>query len=147
MKSIYFGLIMAFSIHSPGYAEIYKWVDEDGNVHYTDRSLKNSKEMNISVDDAVENDISVDDRNERRQKLIDAMREDREEKERLKKEEQKRNRKLRKQCQWARDSLRNYEASGGIYNLDKEGKRVVLSDEERNKFINKLRSDIKKHCK
>ena len=92
-------------------------------------------------------DVKKDNRTEKRRKLIDAMEEDRKEKEKLKKEEQKRKQSLKRQCQWAKDQLRGYETAGGIYNLDKDGQRVVMSDKERSKATNKLRTDIKKHCK
>lgn len=128
-------------------AEVYKWIDKDGNVHYTDRSVKNSEEMNISTETEAKKSSAVDERKQRRQKLADALREDRKEKERLKKEEQKKKKKLKRQCQVAKDQLRNYKSAGGIYDLDKDGKRIMLSDKERSQFTNQLQSAIKKYCK
>jgi len=39
--------IVAFSQYSV--AEIYKWVDEDGNVHFTDTPPKNKKTQKVTV--------------------------------------------------------------------------------------------------
>ena len=147
MKSVYIILISSIVASFSIQAEVYKWTDKQGNVHYTDRSVKDSSEMNVYTEGNKNKPAGTNDRTEKRRKLIDAMKEDRKEKEKLKKEGQKRKKKLKRQCQWAKDRLQGYETAGGIYNLDKEGKRVVLSDKERNNITKKLRSDIKKHCK
>ena len=136
-------ILTSFSVH----AEVYKWTDKHGNVHYTDRSVKDSREMNVYTEDDKEKKVRTEDRTEQRRKLVDAMEEDRKEKEKLKKQEQKRKKNLKRKCQWAKDQLRGYETASGIYNLDKDGKRVILSDKERSKSTNRLRADIKKHCK
>ena len=147
MKATYLILIVSiltsFSVH----AEVYKWIDKQGNVHYTDRSVKDSREMNVYVEDAKKKLVKTDARAEKRRKLVDAMQEDRKEKEKLKKQERKRKLNLKRKCQWAKDQLRGYETAGGIYSLDKDGERVILSDKERKKTTSRLRTDIKKHCK
>ena len=147
MKASYITLIIFLTASFPAQAEVYKWTDKQGNVHYTDRSVKDAREMNVYTEEDAKKDVKKDNRTEQRRKLIDAMEEDRKEKEKLKKEEQKRKQSLKRQCQWAKDQLRGYETAGGIYNLDKDGQRIVLSDKERSKATNKLRTDIKKHCK
>ena len=147
MKASHIILIVSILTGFSSHAEVYKWTDKQGNVHYTDRSVKDSREMNVYAEDDKKKQVKTDDRAEKRRKLIDAMEEDRREKEKLKKEEQKRKQSLRRKCQWAKDQLRGYETAGGIYNLDKDGKRVVLSDKQRRKVTNRLRKDIKKHCK
>ena len=70
-------------------AEIYKWVDDNGNVHYGDKPVANSEQLNIVTDEAPTNKLSKKERAERRQNLIDAFEEDRQ----AKKEQQEKARK------------------------------------------------------
>lgn len=147
MRFLQISFIFCLLLSFPSYAEVYKWVDKDGNVHYGDKPVNNSTEMNVQLSDDSTDGPSNSNRSERRQKILDALREDREEKEKQRAEEKKKKKKLKRQCQWAKDQLQGYENASGIYDLDKDGKRVMMSDKQRNKFTNKLRSDIKKHCK
>ncbi|MDH5472492.1 MAG: DUF4124 domain-containing protein [Gammaproteobacteria bacterium] len=146
MKSVYIFFLLLISDSYSVYAEIYKWTDEHGIVHYTDKSVKNSEQMNISIDDEPGQTTKSEDRAEQRRKLVDAMEEDRKEKEKLKKEEQQQARSLKRKCQWARDQLRSYQTAGSLYNLDKDGKRVHLSDQDRQKVTSKLKAQIQKYC-
>ncbi|MCW8854140.1 MAG: DUF4124 domain-containing protein [Gammaproteobacteria bacterium] len=146
MKIIWVISIIILSVSFSSYGEVYKWIDKQGNVHYTDRPVNNSKEMNVDID-SKKKEIKIDDRAEQRRKLADAMEEDRIEKEKLKNKKNKQKKKLKRKCQWAKDQLRSYESAGSLYNLDKEGKRIILSDSEREKTTHSLRADIKKHCK
>jgi hypothetical protein len=131
-------------------AEIYKWVDEQGKVHYGDTPVdQSSTQMNITQPEADKKISSQPDptsRDERRRKLAEAMQEDR-----LKKQEQKQKardekEKLNSQCVHAKDALKNYETAGRLYNLDKDGNRVFMSDAEKEATTENLRAQIKKHC-
>lgn len=54
--------------------------------------------------------------------------------------------KLKRKCQWAKDELKNIESAAGVYDLDKNGKRVLLADDERRKMVKNMKQKIKKHC-
>ena len=135
-------------------AEIYKWVDKDGNVHFGDRSNhSDAVELNIKgqADKRMNADKNSDEegltREEKRQRILDVMNEDREERDRLKEEEreQKKNKKI--QCARLKDKLRNVKRATGLYNLDESGNRVFLSNKDRSKSENSLRKAIDKNCR
>ncbi len=46
----------------------------------------------------------------------------------------------------ARDRLRRFEMAGTLYNLDNEGKRVYLSDAERQQSTERARADVARWC-
>lgn len=137
-------VLVSFTAH----AEIYKWTDEKGNVHYGDRPANSDhKQLNISEEDAgASPKVSSAERAERRQKLLEAYKEDRKEKQEAEAKEKKRKDKLNKQCNYAKDRLKNYKTAGGLYKLDKDGNRVSMSEEYHQKRIKELSKQIKKHC-
>ena len=99
MKPVYIILISSMVASFSIQAEVYKWTDKQGNVHYTDRSVKDSREMNVYTEDNKNKSVEMGDRAEKRRKLIDDMKEDRKEKEKLTKEDKKRKKKLKRNCQ------------------------------------------------
>jgi len=127
-------------------AEIYKWTDEQGNVHYGDKPVVDSTEMEINISKKSNGKISQS-REESRQKLLDAYDEDNkreaQEKDKLKKQKKKQ----KKNCTYAKDRLRHYERARSLYDLDKEGNRVTMSNADREKVTSDLRNKIKKFCK
>jgi uncharacterized protein HemX len=127
-------------------AEVYRWVDAQGQVHYEDRSQSQSANDTRSYAPPVSAAENPQQRMEKTQKLLNAYQAERqqarEEREKHQKELEKRQRK----CSVARDKLRQYQSYGGIYRLDKDGNRVYLGEQERNDLMQKTRDDIAKWC-
>ena len=145
MKSLFVTLLLLFSPLAS--AEIFKWVDEDGNVHYGDKPTKTSEQLNI---DTHQPGVSMDideTRAERRQRLTESLTNDRLDRKKQKKEAQEKAGKLNRRCASAKDRLRRYKNSGKLYDLDKVGNRNILSDKKRDKAIANLQKDIRKNCK
>jgi len=136
--------LFIYTINAP--AEIYKWVDEQGKIHYGDRAQVNSTEMDIVVTKKANVKIS-ESREIKRQKLLDAYAEDNKRETKEKEELKKQKKKLERNCAYSKDRIRRYERARSLYNLDKDGNRITMSDEERQKAVSGLKKDIKKHCK
>lgn len=154
MKKICFTLLV-MSMSMPVSAEIYRWVDENGNVHFGDRAgSATATEMKLkdtgsggqgSAPDEFEGEELT--REEKRQRILDAMNEDREERNKLKKEESERKKAKKKRCARLRDKLRNLSGATGVYDLDEDGKRVFLSNKDRSRSEQSLRKMIASHCR
>jgi len=131
-----------------GVAEIYKWVDKNGRVHYDDKPpVTGQKElMNINEESNAVKGLS-EDRAEKRKKLLDAIDEDRQQKKEKEAKAKKKKKKLTKQCHHARDSLKSYERSSSVYDLDKDGNRITLPGSVRDKIIANLKKKIAENCK
>ncbi len=142
------GLIILVTTILPvtAHSEIYKWVDEQGNTHYTDKPVEQSEQ--IEVDTEKKGHIqTTQTREDRRQKLLESMKEDRAREEKQKAKEKKQNKMRKRECVLAQDRLKGYERAGYLYDLDKDGNRVVVSNEERLKVTESLRKNIAKHCR
>ncbi len=86
-------------------------------------------------------------REEKRERLLQSMEEDRLEKKQQREKQQALKKQNRKKCNRYRDRMRHYERARGIYRLDKDGNRVYMSDADRSKATRKLQKQINKYCR
>ena len=132
-------------------APIYKWVDEDGQVHYGSKPLSDdAREVKIRdryIDSGTEKpSAATQERVERQKRFVDALQA--EEKsirdEKAKQEEEENQRFLR--CVAARNQLKRAEQSAALYNKDKQGNRVILTDAQHKKYMQQARARVAKWC-
>lgn len=133
-------------------AQLYKWVDKDGTVHYSDKpppaSAKQEKKLNIRNDPApattgaeqaapaksyVEQDLEY-----RKRKV---------EQEEARKKADAEAETERQNCARAQEKLRLYEEAGRVYRIDEGGERQYLSDEGRDQGLAEAREEVAKHCR
>lgn len=130
------------------HAAIYKWTDSQGQIHYGDKSdgARDTKELNVDTSNT--SGILPDDvnRDKRRQRLLDVMQEDRQERERQRKKDQVEKEQRQRRCVYLRDRLRNIQAASGVYHLDDNGNRIFLSKEGRKESEAGLQQQISKYC-
>ncbi len=127
-------------------AEIYKWVDAQGNTHYGDKPVKNSTQMEVDISDKG-NIKTSQSRENKRKNLIDSFDEDRARENKEKKKRKEERKKQARNCVVAKDRLRQYERVRYLYRLDMNGSRVVVPDNVRQKNTAALRKHIKEYCK
>jgi len=145
-------LILLFSLAVPivAHAGVYKWVDENGKVHYGDQLQASQPTVEIKVDDAAPAPSYFDDelsREEKRERLLQSMEEDRVEKQEIREKQKAVKEKNRQRCNRYRDQMRHYERASSLYKLDKDGNRVYMSDGDRARATKNLQANIKKYCK
>lgn len=142
-----FILLTPLSLH----AGVYKWVDDNGKVHYGDQpqSSHPGVELNIDVTSPVSRGSGEDQlsREEKRERLLQSMEEDR-----LDKQEQREKQKAlraqnRQKCNRYRDRMRHYQRANALYKLDQDGNRVYITDTDRAKATKKLQAQIDRYCK
>jgi len=129
-------------------AEVYKWIDENGNVHYGDKpdTANKSTELNIDSKASVVRGIDSS-REEKREKLLEVMAEDRIEKQEARKKKQQKKAENKRKCNYYRDHLRSLKRASGVYGLDKDGNRVYQSNKKRKQTEAKLQKRINKYCR
>lgn len=126
---------------------VYKWTDESGVVHFSDRPVPNAaaEEMRVAPSvpppDEEDEDATGAEGEEDAGAEAPASEEDRQ----AAMEEQRR--KVREQnCQIARQTLQHNESLGRMYRVEANGERVFLSDEEREMVLARSREDVEKWC-
>jgi len=141
-------LILSVALASTATAsEIYKWTDEDGNVHYTDKPLEPSSErMNIasrSTDNsAVQSQTQA--RLERKAEAAEAAANapTGPSPEELRAEKKKR----AEQCTMYRERLTRFIQTRHLYRENESGDRTYLDEAEMQAAQEKVQDQIKEYC-
>ena len=122
----------------PAAESIYKWVDEDGTVHYSDhpsRQVIKSEELRIGSaprDDVVREAREKRDRLKTRQQTSQIQRSAAREEKRLQAEmEQVKRAERQRRCMKAHEQIQSLDHHMPIYYVDKTGNRVFLDDKNR----------------
>ncbi len=132
-------------LFNPVAAEVYKWIDDDGKVHYGDRPDNNSAKE-IKLKKAPERDTGLTERRETQKKMLDIYKE-----ERVEKQEQlsklKEEQKLRKaNCQTARKTLAKIKSARYLFGKDDNGERLIFNDDEREAAEQKTAMQVERWC-
>jgi exonuclease VII large subunit len=134
------------------HATTYKWIDEDGKVHFSDSYHPNATIQKLP---SAQGPSSLQRQNaqdnltrllERQQRMQEIRNEEKQEAQERKLAEKQKAEQLKKQCLTMRDELRVYKDGYAIYKLDENGERAYLNDQQRNKDIEKLSTDIASYC-
>ncbi|WP_185964417.1 DUF4124 domain-containing protein [Aliikangiella marina] len=131
--------------------EVYKWVDENGKVHYSDRP----KDDNAQVVE-IKNKVTPEQQAEARQqarKLIQLQQrrvaiemENAQDKKRQEQENALKAEELKKTCQEAEKAVRILEFQAPVFEQNGKGGKRFISDEERKQELQKLKQGISQHC-
>lgn len=131
-------------------AEVYKWVDEKGRVHYSDRPEAGSQAVTVKQYRTPNKPVATGEdelsREEKRQRIIDMLEEDRLEKNKQRAKEKKQRLARKRECNQLKDYQRHADRASRLYRLDKEGNRVFMSNDQREKSQQRLRKQMKKAC-
>ena len=149
-RTLIYVIFLSLFYTSPISAGIYRWVDSNGKVHFGDRPPPDEvkKELNLPQKPANQNQHNQDsDRAMQRKRLLDRFQEDRQNRRAaaIKKADEKKERE--RNCALAKDRLRIYTEAGSLYNLTQDGKRQVLSFEERDKVTREARLAVSRWCR
>ncbi|MBL4797401.1 MAG: DUF4124 domain-containing protein [Oleispira sp.] len=129
-------------------ADIYRWVDDNGNIQFSDRPASGKKSETIEID-TTRNSYGGGDVLNRQSDLLDRYQKQDQQAQKnkqqaaLEKENQKR---LKSKCLRAKDQLARYER-GSLYTLDEQGERIYYSEEKRTQKIEAYRKSINTNCK
>jgi len=130
--------------HTVWSAEIYKWVDADGNVHFSDQP-GDSKSQRVDVP-KFKTDPVLEQRQQEREDLKEKQKAESDitavDAEAAQKEEEQR----KKNCVTARERVEQIQTVRRLFRIDESGERHDLSDEERAAALKKARDDVEKWC-
>lgn len=149
MKFVSTSLFLAcltFSVSSQA-AQVYKWVDENGQTQFTQFPPPSSKAEQLNVDIPLSSSTSEsrEKLNAVRQKLLESSvgRNTQSEED---KEEEKNAEIKAKNCEMAQQKVRDLEANGRVYKTLENGEREWYDVAGRQKLIDQANADVKKYC-
>jgi len=120
----------------------YKWVDEDGSIHYSDRMQgSNAEIINVHVPEEEE---QFDDEPAAAQKDGDRKKTQESQPQSSQREQKKRR---KENCKIAQESLKKNQSMGRMYRVGADGEWIYLTDSERGEVLSKSRDAVKEWCK
>ena len=126
-------------------AEIYKCTDAQGRVRYTDAPCAGPSSVFIP-EAAPPVDTGIEERQRKTQRLLDAMREEREQKKAVAAEARAEKEKRVRNCNYSRDRYRRLTEASRLVRLDEAGNRVVLNDAQRTAATERARAAVEQWC-
>jgi len=138
---------MLFSLAA--HAEIYRWTDKNGKVHFSDKPVGEKAEtVDIKVKPVSPTPTRTS--SERKQRAEDFMRA-REEERAVSEKELAEKKKLKAEkkanCKKARKEYKRVTTAGAVYFKNKDGSRDYLDDKRRKKEEASIKAQIAKWCK
>lgn len=141
--------LAACAVATSADARMYKWVDEDGQTHYTQTPPPEADKDYQSVEPPPPPPVSAEEASARHQKLKQNLQEDLQAEEKAEEEREKEKEKAEQQaqrCDKAKRWLRQLEASGRIREVDEDGNYNYLGDKQRQARIDKAKGIVQKEC-
>jgi len=137
-------LILASAVAT---ADVYKWTDAHGAVHYGDRPPGADAEAgSVTLPPAPAKDADHGQRSLKRQRLLEAFDAQRAERDRVAAESAAAKRERQDQCEKASLELSRWERASVIYTTEEDGTHVYMSEEERREATAEAKLWIGKHC-
>jgi hypothetical protein len=129
--------------------DIYKWVDEDGNVHYGDKPVSNGSER-VAIESRPTDRARVQSqyqaaaqaRAENRDARAQADEEGRKAEEELRAQAEER----RQKCEASRATMQQFVRSRRIYTQDESGERVYMDEAQMQAARERVENDVNEYC-
>lgn len=129
-------------INTPVIAEVYKWTDKNGNVHFGDRPVDQESTTIVNVKPTNSTQAIIPKENKWQKDYQTAKKE-----KALKKDEKAKSDKLVKSvCDKAKSRLAIYNQFGRISIMSPDGTRIYQTDKEIEKNKRDINKEIKKTC-
>lgn len=128
---------------------VYKWVDEQGQVHYGERPPARSQAQELRLKSSAPAAAPMQDeaaRKDNEQRLLRAFEEEREQKKAQEQQSREEQAQRERNCALARDRQRRVQNAGSLYNLDDKGNRITLSESERAAAEQRAQQDVARWC-
>ncbi|KZZ78926.1 hypothetical protein A3767_01755 [Oleiphilus sp. HI0133] len=139
-------LVVTMGLSTNSHAEVYKWVDEQGNIHFGDRPPVKEQATNLS-DTLQPLNLSTDLSNPNMIRNAEQSRKDA-----LDRKAQEQHKRVnsastaaQEYCKQAKKRL--YDISGPVVFYDENGKAMNVTERERKRMEQELRAEIDKNCK
>ncbi len=147
MKPISIMVILLIAL--PLQAEIYRWTDAAGKVHFSDKPVSDkAKEVKIKVSPAnPQSPQDIQNRKSRTEQYLRGRQEERAEQDKKIKEKKKLKKEQKRKCKNAQREHLRIVRSRTIYYKGENGARNYIGDDERTKIIARAKAEVKKWCK
>ncbi|UYP31650.1 DUF4124 domain-containing protein [Pseudomonas sp. Z8(2022)] len=135
-------LLIAALLPTLATAEIYRWTDEQGRVHFSERPVAGAETVKVKPQ-VVERDAQTREREARTQRFYDARREEQQQAEAT---AATRRQERNNECRDLRQRLAQIPEGYSYYREGADGERIYYSDKETDAARRQLREWIAQRC-
>lgn len=139
-------LVAVFSL-SAGADQVYRWVDKDGHVHYSQTppssTVVNAQTLNINPPPPDPTGLQNDQKLAQQAQDRDKQTEDAQKKDQAAEQQREQQ---KKECDYLQQRLQLLEQSGRVATVDAQGNKNYISDDDRAKQEQDLQDQINKTC-
>ena len=128
-------------------AKFFKWTDENGNIHYSDKApdnVESAETVHVSSKKRTSND--TDKEEPETQLRDDTPQRESTTPEDLAKEKEKQEKALAEYCQSIQSNIKSLQIGGRIQTVDPEGNKKFLDQEEQQQKLNEYLKEQKENC-
>lgn len=150
MKTLFFLNMIAYIWLTPfAHAEVYKWTDENGRVHYGDRpSEKQATRVDIQQHSPDQTKKAADWQTiqQRQKKYLEYLQDERQDRKQDQINLAEQNAKRKKMCNEASGYYRQLHTTPQWYREDEQGNKIYLDHKEKDQEIAKAKQYMEKYC-
>lgn len=149
-------VLLFFMLQINAFAEIYKWTDEDGRVHFSDKPVNKSatevqlRQQNISTSPSVkqhEAETMTDvQRRANQSRFGDSLKAERIKREQAKAKEQKEKKRREQNCRYAKRDLKAAKEVSSVFNYDEQGNKYYYNKQQRQAYIQRKIDKVNEWC-
>ena len=140
-----FLLVALVSVQPQVHAQAYKWVDEDGKVYYSDQPPPGQDVEQIEIK-TTRSDVDSAQEAKDRSARIKALETERKTREKSRADSATERRERKEQCAAARERNSNLEWMKKIHEVDDQGNRTYLTDDEEEALKQQARDAVQELC-
>jgi len=126
-------------------AAVYRWIDENGKTHFSDKPHENAKQITIKKPNTT-NLVGGTEQLRRQQELLQSFENERAEKKRDLLKQKQQQQKVDNYCRRQRNRLLNYKEADRLFLRDDDGTKKILNSARKRREIEKLEKEIKDRC-
>ncbi|WP_254795524.1 DUF4124 domain-containing protein [Atopomonas hussainii] len=127
-------------------AEIYRWVDSEGRVHFGERPQGSGAQAVDVKPQVVENDAATRESQERMRQILKAREGERADQRQRQAETAAQNAQQQERCSELRGELENIARGGNFYRYDESGQRQYYSQEEIAAAKQRMQDNYQRYC-
>jgi hypothetical protein len=141
-------LLIPLLMYSSGTAaDVYKWRDAQGHIHYGDHPPPGQGAQSMKIETAPAPDPDAKQRSEKQERVLDSFREDRQRLEKQREADKQKEAQRARKCARVRQLLEKATNAGFLYEKTNDPRNPrVLTGEQRQAEMARLRAEVQKWC-
>ena len=141
-------LLISISFVVDAAAGIYRWTDENGNVHFGDKPVDAGSATELKIDASRKSGITNSSGNKaEREYLLKKIEEEKQEQAEARSKRLAEKKQRRVKCNALKSDYQAHIQSNRSYRMSPDGERIYLSDAERTARKNKLKNSMTRYCR